>query len=115
MNGRELLSQLRQCGVAVRVDGADLVLSPASAVPTELRPLLVAGKVEIIHELSVELPPDGRLLNGGRRWIPPPDRPGWCPCDQARVWDARSGLCRTCYFTVFGKQVRVGARRGGDR
>lgn len=57
-----------------------------------------------------EPPVERHLLGGGRRWIPPPVRPGWCPCDEAVVWDDESGLCRTSHAAVFGERIRIGGR-----
>jgi hypothetical protein len=96
MTAADLLIRVRKLGVDIRLDGGDLLLSPAGAVPTDIRSALAGRKAEILALLQREPPDGGRLLKGGRVWIPPPSRPGWCPCDQERAHDPVTGLCRTC-------------------
>ncbi len=106
MNGQELLTTLRSLGVEIELDGGDILLSPTSAVTPELRQQVVEFKFDIITAVQHEPPLGGHLLDQGRQWIPPPLRPGWCPCDEGRVSNAATGLCRICFTAVFGPRFR---------
>ena len=112
MSATELLLRVRALGISLRLDGEDLVLSPARAVPDELRTALAEKKREVVVLLHRVPPVDGRLLEGGRVWIPPPPRAGWCPCDQDRAFDPETGLCRTCAAVVTVVRQRAAADVG---
>jgi len=111
MSPVELVRAAREAGLRLRVDGDRLFASPTYALTEDLHEALEANRAEVVAFLNTEPPAEGRLLDGGRRWIPPPIRPGWCPCDQAVVWDEKSGLCRTCHAAVFGERIWIGGRR----
>ena len=112
MSGRDLLRRVRDLGIEIDLDGSDLVIRPRSEVPTDLLNELRAEKAAVVAALRGEPPVEGILLDGGRRWTPPPERPGYCPCDEMRVWDLQSGLCRTCNVAVFGPKIPArGTRR----
>ena len=96
-------------GLNLRVDGADLVVVPRSKLTPDLEHLLLDHKVEIITALQSGAAPAGTFLKDGRVWVPPPERKGWCPCDESRVWDLQSGLCGPCYSAVCGTRLCVGA------
>ena len=111
---RRLIERLRSDGFDIRVEDGNLVVSPWSRLPETTRAELTSRKPAVLAFLLSEPPEGGRLLNGGVRWIPAPERPGWCPCDEAEADDPATGLCWTCYGAVFGKKIRPPCE-GGDR
>ena len=103
----EILARLDEVGLRLRLDGPDLVITPREALTPDLRDLLVEHKRAIINHLLAAPPVDGRLLDNCLRWIPPPERPGWCPCNEDRVWDQTAGLCRSCFAAVYGTKIQM--------
>ena len=59
MGAVELLEQLKTCGVSVRVDGDELVLRPASKVPSDLLVQVKEHKPKILAHLRRDLQPVG--------------------------------------------------------
>lgn len=110
MTPAEIVHTARALGLKLRVDGDRLFASPSRCLTEDLHQALEADRAGVVAFLRTEPPSDGRLLDGGRRWIPPPERPGWCPCDEAVAWDEVSGLCRTCHAAVFGEKIRIGGQ-----
>jgi hypothetical protein len=65
MGARELLSELEAAGCAVRADGGDVVIRPASKLPADLVPTIAATKAELIELLSRRTCIAARLLRSG--------------------------------------------------
>ncbi|MHC4473403.1 MAG: hypothetical protein ACYS99_20860 [Planctomycetota bacterium] len=110
-----IIARVREAGLQIDTDGRDLLVSPVELLPSDLQQDLFANKQEILVLLRTERPVQGRLLDGGRVWVPEPVREGLCPCDQERVGDNESGLCWTCYGAIYGRRIRMpdSYREGG--
>jgi hypothetical protein len=112
MSVEGLIRRARDLGLRLWIRDGKLLVAPGSALTPDLRGELAERRAEIITCLRLEPPEEGRLLDRGRRWVPPPKRPGWCPCGQERAEDPASGLCRTCFSTVHGKKIPSRLMRG---
>ena len=107
MNVDLIIAMAMVSGLSLRLDGEELVVRPRSALTVELKELLLTNKSEIVSALRDTEVPVGTFLDNGRRWVPPRERAGWCPCDAGRIWDEHSGLCRICHIAVYGQKIRM--------
>jgi hypothetical protein len=105
MSAAELVERARSAGFRFRVDGDRVIVSPWSDLPSNLRDELREHKREVLEFLRSEPPRAGRLCDGGRRWTPDAMEEGLCPCGQEPVGDTNTGLCLTCFATLYGRRA----------